>query len=252
MPVATTARWLIPARWRPYTYLHRLAWEKTQGRIHAGPFQGMAYVDTSVGSAWMPKLIGTYERELHGHLTQACAMSFPLVIDLGAAEGYYAVGLALRLPGARVIAYEAEERGRIELANMAAANGVSARVDVRGSCQLDDLRRDLAGATTGLLLCDVEGAEDVLLCPDQVPELRRLHLLVELHEFNTPGVGQRLRQRFAATHAIEEIEQQSRDGAAEFPFPTTFTGLMPRHYIDWTVSEWRPAKMSWLWMEPSA
>jgi hypothetical protein len=28
------------------------------------------------------------------------------------------------------------------------------------------------------------------------------------------------------------------------------TGLLPRSYLNWAVSEWRPTRMSWLWMRP--
>jgi hypothetical protein len=28
--------------------------------------------------------------------------------------------------------------------------------------------------------------------------------------------------------------------------------VFPARYVDWAVSEWRPVRMSWLWMKPKA
>jgi hypothetical protein len=46
----------------------------------------MNYVNRSCGSAYLPKLPGTYERELIGCVEQACALQFALIVDIGAAE----------------------------------------------------------------------------------------------------------------------------------------------------------------------
>src|SRR6266446_5569422 len=89
-------RSVIPARWRPIGYLEHLVRSRTGGRVPKGPFAGMRYIDNAFGSAYVPKLLGIYERELNDCIERACALSFPLIIDIGAAEGYYAIGMALR------------------------------------------------------------------------------------------------------------------------------------------------------------
>jgi hypothetical protein len=62
-------------------------------------------------------------------------------------------------------------------------------------------------------------------------------------------VTEELRRRFCGTHRVEEIRQQPRS-AKEFPYRTLGTALLPRSYLEWAVSEWRPSLMSWLWMRP--
>src|SRR4051812_19305855 len=64
-------------------------------RVLQGPFAGMQYVTESYGSQLVPKLLGSYENELHDLVEQIVAQRPKIVIDIGAAEGYYAVGLAL-------------------------------------------------------------------------------------------------------------------------------------------------------------
>jgi hypothetical protein len=58
----------------------------------------MAYIPQAVGSALIPKLLGCYEAELHGVIACALNTTYDTIIDIGCAEGYYAVGLALHFP----------------------------------------------------------------------------------------------------------------------------------------------------------
>src|SRR5437867_9200516 len=144
--IASLIRSVTPARVRPIGYLTHLVRSRTGGRIRQGPFAGMRYAENSVGSAYLPKLLGIYERELNPFIEQACALKFPLIVDIGAAEGYYAIGLALRNPQARVIAFEMEERGQSALRQMAGLNGVAARVTIYGKCDVQTLQAALADA----------------------------------------------------------------------------------------------------------
>ena len=71
----------------------------------SGPFAGMSCISEAICSSLVPKLLGSYESELHQVLNQILETDYQNVIDIGCAEGYYAVGLALRLPNARVYAW---------------------------------------------------------------------------------------------------------------------------------------------------
>jgi predicted O-methyltransferase YrrM len=87
----------------------------------------MHYTENSQGSCYIPKLLGVYERELHDVLENLIAWGPDLVIDAGAAEGYYAVGLARRLPQSRIMAFEMEEGGRASRADGFAERRVGSR-----------------------------------------------------------------------------------------------------------------------------
>jgi hypothetical protein len=249
--IANLVRKIVPKRFRPIGYIEHLVESRNNGRVAGGPFAGMRYIRGSVGSAYVPKLLGMYERELNGYVERACALRLPLIVDIGAAEGYYAIGLALRNPDASVIAFETEKKGRDALAEMARLNGVQKRVEIRGKCELQDLRAALADVDRALVVCDCEGCEEALLQPDAIPELSRAYLLVEMHDFISAGITDRISGRVAATHRVERIWQQPRQ-RSEFPCRTLGTMLLPRSYLNWAVSEWRPEQMSWLWMEPHA
>lgn len=240
---------VIPARYRPIGYLLHLSRTRTGGRVRLGPFAGMCYVNDSVGSAYIPKLLGIYESELTAEVENICRRKPALIVDIGAAEGYYAVGLAARNPQAKVIAFEMDPRGQAAVRQMSALNQVAGRVEIRGKCEPADLTMALENSPAPVVICDVEGYEEKLLDPQAVPALARAAILVELHDFIIPGITGELQQRFAATHRIKHIWQQPRS-RSQFPWQTLGTRLLPKSYLDWSVSEWRPVPMAWLWMEP--
>jgi len=197
----------------------------------------------------IPKLLGIYERELNSYIEQACALNFPLIVDIGAAEGYYAVGMALRNPQARVIAFEMEATERSALAEAARLNAVTDRLEIRGKCEPEDLERVLADTPRPFIICDAEGYEAMLIDPGAVPSLRRASILVELHEFVEKGISEKIRERFVTTHKITHIWQHERTPAG-FPFKDFYTRWLPKSYLHWAVGESRPERMSWYWMEP--
>jgi hypothetical protein len=248
--IATLIREILPESYRPIGYLTHLTQRRTGLRIRSGPFTGMRYGPAAAGSAYIPKLLGIYERELASIIEQVCSRLPGWIVDIGAAEGYYAVGLAIRNPQAHVVAFETEQVGRDLLRRSAQSNRVADQIEINGHCEQPDLERSLSGVQSPIVVCDVEGHEYELLDPGKVPSLLGASVLVELHDFIRPGVSQLLRERFAPSHLIRHIlqEPRSRD---EFPWRTLGTALLPSSYLDWAVSEWRPEPMSWYWMEPT-
>ena len=129
-------------------------------QVMGGPFQGMIYGDTAVCSALLPKLAGSYEVELHPLLDSLRAADYDTVVDVGCAEGYYAVGFARKWVGIQVIAFDTDVQARELCAQKTEENGVAARVRVEGACEGETLR-DVVPRS--LLISDCEGYELVLL-----------------------------------------------------------------------------------------
>src|SRR5438477_7503575 len=108
--------------------------------VKHGPFQGMQYTATQwVGGAVFPKLLGCYERELHEVIEACCKTPYTEIVDIGCAEGYYAVGLARRIPTAKVYAYDIQESAQRRCQEMARANGVDQRVITGSGCSSETL-----------------------------------------------------------------------------------------------------------------
>ncbi|MEN1679274.1 MAG: hypothetical protein AAGJ46_06745, partial [Planctomycetota bacterium] len=126
--------------------------------VARGPFRGLDYGDVAAhGSALFPKLVGSYEQELHPVIEAIVDLAPEQIIDVGAAEGFYAVGLATRLQGAEVLAFETEGDARQSLKQLAERNGVADRVRLEGHCGPTELAESLSPGA--VLVCDCEGGE---------------------------------------------------------------------------------------------
>ncbi len=222
----------------------------TGGRVAQGPFQGLNYGNDAAGSAYYAKLFGTYELELIPVVVLWRGIGFGQVIDIGAAEGYYAVGAAhlLRCP---VIAFEMDSGGRHLLEEMARANSVSKAISVLGECTAAALDDALARNpdTRTLIICDTEGFERILLDPDSNPHLARCWILVEVHDCFFPGTRKLLEARFEKTHLLETIATRPRV-PMDFPRATLGQRMLPARLKCRYMNERRPAAMDWLWMVP--
>lgn len=217
--------------------------------VLAGPFKGMKYGDTEARcSALYPKLLGTYEHELAAAFHAALARQPGLVVDVGAADGYYAVGFAFRNPGTRVIAYDQDPRARTELSNLAKLNGVADRVEIRGRCEPSELRAIREPA--GLMIVDCEGFEESILSPENIAHLKGWEFIIETHDGFVPGITRILTQRFSATHRVETIESVHDFDKVDQIHVPLLEGL-PRRSADSVLAEGREhACLRWLVCHP--
>jgi len=172
----------------------------TGNTVVGGPFEGLSYIPSTHWGNVAALLLGTYEQEIAPIVTSWLQDGLDTFIDVGCAEGYYAVGIASRLPAASVIAFDSSEQSQAECREMSRLNGVAARVDVRGCCDHSTLNElvELPGRT--VLFVDCEGCELDLLRPDRVPGLMRVEMLIELHEFCRAGLTETILNRFRDTH----------------------------------------------------
>lgn len=238
-PEALNRALRLLAKWRAQLVANTI--ERRDGaRVQHGPFAGMAYGVGSTEGARAARLLGAYEASLAPIIEEIVARAYPLVIDIGCAEGYYAVGLARRMPGTRVLARDASEVAQRACRALALENGVQDRVEIAGLIGADDLN-----ALTGprLILCDIEGAEAQLLDPVAAPGLLGADILVECHDGMVPGITRALVARFAPSH---QIRQLGRILAPE-TLPVWMEGLsdLDRLLALW---EWRAGPTPWLWM----
>lgn len=213
-------------------------------KVQGGPFSGLTYVSHSSGSAILPKLVGSYEAELALSIETITQTPYRTIVDVGSAEGYYAVGLAVRIPSATVYAYDIDEVARSRCAELARVNRVSDRVLIRGRCDAGELAKNLTDLPA-LLMCDCEGFELDLLDPLKTPALRSTHMLVELHDHLRPGLTETLRSRFAATHRATMFGIQPRQLERYASIQQ-----LDRQGQELAVNEFRPAGQQWVEFQP--
>jgi hypothetical protein len=197
-----------PSHWR---LLRRILTKLPDAkRVAQGPFEGMGYIPLATRRTTLPMLLGTYQSELNPALETICRAGCDRIVDIGAGEGYYAVGMALRNPGVPLVCFERNSSVRYYLRRLARHNGVRPRIKILGECTPAALEAALQGAEWPAVICDCEGAEETLLDPVRIPRLRRALILVETQGGLIAGVSGRLQDRFAATHEFEAIASRER------------------------------------------
>jgi len=226
---------------------HALVRRQTDGRVVAGPFAGMWY---GLPVPHLPAYLGTYELELRPLLAELAGTPFDLVLNVGAADGYYAAGLAALCPAASVVAFEMTPAKQANARRVVAENGIAERVRIEGECTPARLNELVQGAGRPLVWMDVDGAELDLLDPERVPELRRAEVVVELHPFLVPRPLETLEQRFASTHEARLVRGQGRR-AEQFPLGGRLWQTPPgRAVAVQAMQERRPEPQDWLHLRP--
>jgi hypothetical protein len=214
----------------------------TQGRVQSGPFRGTQYLRDGHAESG-PKILGTYEAEFGSVVEEIVAGGYAHAVNIGAAEGYYAVGLLSRMAGLRVTAFEALDDERRRMAELAKLNGVEGRLAAHGICDAALLQGSIRDGERTLVLMDIEGGERDVLDPVRIPALRGCDILVELHDCYYPGISDQLRARFESSHHITAVSARPRAGD-ELP---QVPGMSPRQ-VRFLANELRPAGMGWFWM----
>jgi hypothetical protein len=193
----------------------------------------------SSASLLSPKIIGSYESPIHRWISDAITQNYETILDIGCSEGYYAVGFALKSKKSRVYAYDIDAGAQKNAAALAHLNCVADRVEIRGLCTIDQLRRKVSDHT--LIFCDIEGGEVDLLRPDLISGLSRADLIVEAHDHYHPVVTETLVRRFLTSHRIE-IAYHCSKLVTEFPILET----IPTREHAFLLEEGRPRSQCWI------
>ncbi len=165
--------------------LGRLIFNGLGGTVGYGPLRGFRLNEQQ---AWGqgdlgPKLLGLYEQEILDRLSGQ-KKGWDCVINLGAGDGYYGVGLVASGIARRSICFEQSSEGQTAIRAAAEANKVADHVTILGSAEPDFLdHAALQGVDLGrtLVIIDIEGGEFGLLMPDKLARLQNSELIIELH-----------------------------------------------------------------------
>ena len=240
-------RALLTPQWHLAAALVRMA---SRRHIVAGPFQGIRMELSGLSSRHLLcYLLGSAEIELRDVIGRIIDRGYRTILNIGAADGYYAVGLAVRSPGTHVEAFEALPAFHPIVERSARANGVQGRIVLRGACDANALRHHLqTDVRPSLVLIDIEGGEAELLDPLAVPQLRQVDILVETHDAFVPHVTETLIDRFQPTHHIECYTARPRQ-LNDFPadFLPTLKRWLP-HLVVELMDERRTGLQHWLFL----
>jgi hypothetical protein len=215
-----------------------------------GPFRGLKLTENPWWSFAdrAPAFLGLYEREVLTAL-QNVPPTYRTFVDLGAADGYYGVGVLINNMFDRSYCFEISEEGQKAIRQNAALNRVSDRIVVMGIADkgfYKQLSPDELGQA--VVLIDIEGAEFDLMDSTVFKALKDSIVIIEIHDwFFSDGAAklQSLKNAAAATHALTPMTMESRD-------LSKFEELKNFHDTDrWLIcSEGRKRLMTWLRLDP--
>jgi hypothetical protein len=217
---------------------------RTEGKVYQGPFKGMkvlpkwSWGDGDVGG----KVLGLYECELFPAIEKVIESKPDLILNIGCAEGFYGIGLALRT-GQRTVLFDLMDSAIGIARENAQINNVN-KIMFSTDCTVPIYRTYLDGAKSPFIFMDCEGAEKELLDLEVIPELNKTSVIVESHDCNIPGLTELLLSRFNDTHNIEIISQGSKNPYLD----------ITQDFSDWDkmllCCEFRPSTMKWLYLTP--
>lgn len=191
----------LTVRQRQYSrILRQLGLDQSTPVVQDGPFAGMRFLRWCTTGAVLPKVLGCYEAELRDALEAVLAARPRVVVNVGCGEGYYAVGIARRLPECTIYAFDSDGTAREQCAQLAAINGVADRIHIADTLQAADLAR--LPLETGLIVCDCEGCEYALFNRHAVPALATCDLIVELHDVGDTAQPAAMLGQFHASHDV--------------------------------------------------
>ena len=220
--------------------------------IRYGPFRGTRLIPDSRWSAADrgSMLLGLYEQEVLEQL-QRLSKGRRVLVDVGAADGYYAVGALRSGLFEHVVCFEIDPDGRRIISEQARGNGVSRSVTILGEATkhfFDEAKKAYDFDTPeAVILMDIEGGEFSALSEAVLQQVSGASLIVEIHDFGNAEAldADKLLSRLSEYFRVSVISQSERN-------PNGFSELA--HWSDddrWLLcSESRRSRMRWFVCEP--
>jgi hypothetical protein len=205
-----------------------------------GPFKGMKYIKTSTFGPILPKLIGSYEEPIHLWIEEVLNNEYDTIINIGSGEGYYASGFAKYSPNSNVFAYDIDKRGILLLNKIKYLNNLN---NLSTSSEISYNLINNIIYKKSLIFIDVEGYEYFYLNINNISNLTKSDIIVEIHNFIIPNLEEILSKRFQNTHHIRIIKDPNTRLSSYYNL-NNFSNEQKEFLID----EKRYKNMSWMFL----
>ncbi len=214
--------------------------------VRNGYFKGMNYPRfQSYGSAIFPKLLGSYEKELTEVIKKILSKEYQNIIDVGCAEGYYAVGFAMNTK-AKIYAYDINDDARTFCLEMAKLNKVDELITLKSLCD-ENVLRTFDFEDQNLIISDCEGFEQKLFTTNNIANLKKCDLLIEIHDNVDITISQYIMSLFQSSHNIQiirSLDDLEKIKSYEYKELEGLNFNEKKHIL----SEGRPNIMEWYWI----
>jgi len=179
-------------------------------KVLNGVFKDLQYPSLNITeSTLVPKIVGSYEYQLQHWLSQIINTNYSDIVNIGSAEGYYAVGLAKKMPNTVIHCYDINEKDIEFSKQMAKANNAS-NLTWNTFCNENTLLNFAYRGKT-LIICDCEGYELELFTKTVIDKCKHVDFLIELHDVVNPIISSQILSNFQSTHTFNVVNNKDVD-----------------------------------------
>jgi hypothetical protein len=227
----------------------RFALNIFSNRVMYGPFEGMIISE----NAWWghddfpSKLVGEYEKHVFNEIINN-AKSYNFFMDIGAADGYYAVGLVKAKIFESACCFEISKIGRNVISKNARNNNVFEKISIYSQANADEILHIIHKHGPALILCDIEGDEFNLFDNLLLSKLTNCLLIIELHDQYVKNGSERLSTFIENASKYFELKFIARISPSVHLFEE-FNSISDNQKM-LMFSEGRPSVMQWIKLSP--
>ena len=223
---------------------------KEHGRVVAyGPFASMTiHSQTWGGYDINAKILGTYESQVIAELNAISQVNSGPFIDIGAADGFFAIGVVISGIAKETYAFEIDASSRRSIAINASDNNVSEKIHIRevaNACTISDVLKKERRAK---ILIDIEGGEYDLLEFDFLNEIKNCDVIVELHPSLVEHGNEKQKELISRLENYFNIEFFQKSFLSTGDFPELAHLSDDKRLL--AFSENRAFEMCWIKLKP--
>ncbi len=195
----------------------REVYELTKGKVRYGPFRGLSLVNRPWwgGADLGSQCLGLYELEVLSVIDEFSPGQFSCFIDIGAGDGYYAIGMLVAKKVPMALCFEESEEGRQTIQTNHLNNGSVGSLKILGSANAKSiLELPEQYFDNAFVLVDVEGYEFDLLTDDVLKKLNSCTIIIEIHNWVDDFLNRYSRflqkaDKFFHVKVIDRIDRQT-------------------------------------------
>lgn len=218
-------------------------------KVAYGPFKGMLLSDEVWWGKYdlLSKYLGQYEEHVMDEVL-SLSKSFDHFIDIGAADGYYAIGVLKGNLFSSSTCFEISPKGQHVINSNADLNGVSGQLSVFGEANVNDISREIKRKGPSLVLCDIEGAEFDLFSLEMLEVLKDCAVIIELHDSFLPQFLERRKQLISNAEKFFDVHYLVRANPNVNNYKELESWNDDERML--AFSEGRPVRMDWVCFLP--
>ena len=219
-------------------------------KVAYGTFKGMKL---SKNTYWskndiITHILGVYEKHVLKKIIEFSKKGNYPFIDIGAADGYFAIGMAFSETFKKIYAFEIDEEGRRSLNRNIENNLCKDKVVVDIEANFETLKEIVDKNKSAVILIDIEGSEFDLLDDNLLQLLSNCYIVCELHPTLSANGFEKQNMLINNAKAFFDVSMIQRESYSPNKFSELNEFTDEERLI--AFGEGRENNMNWLILEP--